>query len=224
MAVTFDNLVLIYNSDVIKEAPKSWFELADKKYAGKVAFNGMPDIQGLSLVLILDKARGGTNYLTNVDKGIAAIGEIAPNVLTWEPKPESVSGDHRRTGQSRRRAGTRARRSMPTSPNGKLKATLPAEGSVFQINTINLVANRPRQGRGREVRELCARHDGPEGVHRGNVLRAGQRQGADRGCRDRPHRGQEHGQGHGRSTGSRLAKVREQIMEQWRRKVLPLSR
>ena len=88
MAVTFDNLVLIYN-DIVKEAPKSWLELADQS-AGKVAFNGMPDIQGLSLVLILEKARGGTNYLTNVDKGIAAIGEIAPNVLTWDPKPERI--------------------------------------------------------------------------------------------------------------------------------------
>ena len=96
VAVTFDNLVLIYNTDAVKEAPKSWFDLADKKYVGKVAFNGMPDIQGLALVLILDKARGGTSYLTNVDKGIAAVGEIAPNVLTWEPKPEVLSGDHRR--------------------------------------------------------------------------------------------------------------------------------
>ncbi len=103
VAVTFDNLVMIYNSDAIKEPPKSWFELADKKHAGKVTFNGMPDIQGLSLVLILDKARGGTSYLTNVDKGIAAVGEIAPNVLTWEPKPEVLSGDHPGAGSSRRR-------------------------------------------------------------------------------------------------------------------------
>jgi putative spermidine/putrescine transport system substrate-binding protein len=142
VAVTFDNLVLIYNSDLIKEAPKSWFDLADKKYVGKVTFNGMPDIQGLSLVLILDKARGGTNYLANVDKGIAALVEIAPNILTWEPKPEPYPVII--AGQAHLGAAWNARAQVNADiSNGKLKATLPAEGSVFQINTINLVANRP---------------------------------------------------------------------------------
>ena len=155
VAVTFDNLVLIYNTDAMKEAPKSWFDLADKKYAGKVAFNGMPDIQGLALVLILDKSRGGTDYLTNVDKGIAAVGEIAPNVLTWEPKPEVLSGDHRRP--SILGAGWNARAQVNSDiSGGKLKATLPAEGSVFQINTINLVANRPGRT-SLQVRQLCPR-------------------------------------------------------------------
>src|ERR1044072_645034 len=130
VAVTFDNLVMIYNSDAIKEPPKSWFDLADKKNAGRVAFNGMPDIQGLSLVLILDKARGGTNYLANVDKGIAAVGEIAPNVLTWEPKPESSQVIIQ--GQAHLGAAWNARAQLHADlSNGKLKATLPAEGRGF---------------------------------------------------------------------------------------------
>ena len=196
VAVTFDNLVLIYNSDFIKEAPKSWFELADKKYAGKVTFNGMPDIQGLSLVLILDKARGGTNYLQNVDKGIAAMGEIAPNILTWEPKPEPypviIAGQaHLGAGVERARAGQcrhLERKAQGDASGGRQR--LPDQHDQSR-------GKPPRQGRGREVRQLCDRHDGAEGVHRGNVLCAGQRQGADRGRRDRPHRREEHGQGRG---------------------------
>ena len=52
-------MVLLYNSDQVKEAPKSWKALADKAYQGKVVIPGMPDIQGLSLVMVLDKAAGG---------------------------------------------------------------------------------------------------------------------------------------------------------------------
>lgn len=82
VGVTFDNLMLVYNAEAFKEPPKTWQEMIKKEYRGKVAMNGMPNIEGLGLVLILDKARGGTDYMANVDKGIAALGEIAPNVQT----------------------------------------------------------------------------------------------------------------------------------------------
>lgn len=142
VAVTFDNLVMIYNSEAVKEAPKSWMAMADKRYAGKVVIPGMPDIQGLSLVLILNKANGGTDYLKDVSKGIAAMVEIAPNVQTWEPKPEVYAPII--TGQASIGAGWNARAQVNSEASGgKLKATIPQEGTVFQINTINLVANGP---------------------------------------------------------------------------------
>ncbi|WP_341991565.1 ABC transporter substrate-binding protein [Azorhizobium sp. AG788] len=142
VAVTFDNLVMIYNSEAVKEAPKSWMAMADKSYAGKVVIPGMPDIQGLSLVLILNKANGGTDYLKDVSKGIAAMVEIAPNIQTWEPKPEVYAPIV--TGQASLGAGWNARAQVNSEASGgKLKATIPQEGTVFQINTINLVANGP---------------------------------------------------------------------------------
>ncbi len=142
VAVTFDNLVMLYNSEAVKEAPKSWMAMADKSYAGKVVIPGMPDIQGLSLVLILNKANGGTDYLKDVSKGIAAMVEIAPNVQTWEPKPEVYAPVI--AGQAVIGAGWNARAQVNSEASGgKLKATIPQEGTVFQINTINLVANGP---------------------------------------------------------------------------------
>ncbi len=142
VAVTFDNLVMIYNSEAVKEAPKSWMAMADKSYAGKVVIPGMPDIQGLSLVLILNKANGGTDYLKDVSKGIAAMVEIAPNIQTWEPKPEVYAPIV--TGQASLGAGWNARAQVNSEASGgKLKATIPQEGTVFQINTINLIANGP---------------------------------------------------------------------------------
>lgn len=222
VAVTFDNLVMIYNSEIIKEAPKSWLELADKKHAGKVAFNGMPDIQGLSLVLILDKARGGTSYLTNVDKGIAAVGEIAPNVLTWDPKPDVYQTII--SGQANLGVAWNARSQVNTDiSGGKLKATLPAEGSAFQINTINLVANRPNtEAAARFVNYALgtvAQKAFTEEMFyapvnsKARIAEAAIDRTAVKSM-DRVVTLDWIG----------LAKVRDQIMEQWRRKVLPLSR
>lgn len=142
VAVTFDNLVLLYNSDQVKEAPASWMEMAKAPFNGKVVIPGVPDIQGLSLVLILNKANGGTDYLKDVDKGIAAMIEIAPNVQTWEPKPEVYAPIV--TGQAALGVGWNARAQVNSDVSGgKLKATIPQEGTVFQINTVNLVAGSP---------------------------------------------------------------------------------
>ena len=222
VAVTFDNLVLIYNSDVIKEAPKSWLDLADKKYAGKVAFNGMPDIQGLSLVLILDKARGGTNYLSNVDKGIAAVGEIAPNVLTWDPKPDVYQAII--LGQANLGVAWNARSQVNADVSGgKLKATLPVEGSAFQINTINLVANRAdSEAAARFVNYAIgpvAQKAFTEEMFYAPVNSKAQI--ADAAINRTAVRSMDKVVA---LDWIGLAKVRDQIMEQWRRKVLPLSR
>jgi putative spermidine/putrescine transport system substrate-binding protein len=222
VAVTFDNLVMIYNSDVIKEAPKSWFELADKKHAGKVAFNGMPDIQGLSLVLILDKARGGTSYLTNVEKGIAAVGEIAPNVLTWDPKPDVYQAII--SGQANLGVAWNARSQVNTDvSNGKLKATLPAEGSVFQINTINLVANRPNNDAAARFVNYAigaaAQKSFTEEMFYAPVNAKAQI--ADAAINRTAVKSMDKVVA---LDWIALAKARDQIMEQWRRKVLPLSR
>jgi len=222
VAVTFDNLVMIYNSDAIKEPPKSWFELADKKHAGKVTFNGMPDIQGLSLVLILDKARGGTSYLTNVDKGIAAVGEIAPNVLTWDPKPESYQVIIQ--GQAHLGAAWNARAQLNSDiSGGKLKATLPTEGSVFQINTINLVANRPDPEAAAKFVNYAlgtvAQKAFTEEMFYAPVNAKAQI--ADAAINRTAVKSMDKVVA---LDWIALAKVRDQIMEQWRRKVLPLSR
>jgi putative spermidine/putrescine transport system substrate-binding protein len=222
VAVTFDNLVLIYNTDVVKEAPKSWMDMADKKYAGKVAIQGMPDIQGLSLVLVMDRARGGTDYLKSVDKGIAALGEIAPNVLTWEPKPEVYVTLI--SGQAAIGIGWNARAQVNTdTSNGKLKATLPAEGSAFQINTINYVANGPGKDAAAKFINYALSPEAQKAFTESMFYaptNAKAQISEDAIARTAV-----------KSMDKvipvdwiALAKVREPIMEQWRRKVLPLSR
>lgn len=142
VGVTFDNLVLVYNTEAVKTAPTSWNALKDKAYQGKVAMFAAPDLIGVGLTLILDHLNGGTNPLAGVEKGIAAMAEIAPNVQTWDPKPEVYPVVV--NGQASLGVGWNARAQVNAdTSNRRLKAVLPSEGSIFQINTINLVKGAP---------------------------------------------------------------------------------
>lgn len=222
VGVTFDNLVMLYNDDLVKSPPTSWMGLADPQYKGKIAFNGMPDIQGLSLVLILDKARGGTDYLKSVEKGIAAVGEIAPNVQTWEPKPEVYPVII--SGQAAIGLGWNARAQVNAEASGgKLKTVLPQEGSAFQINTINRVANGPGKDAAAKFIDYALSPEAQKSFTeamfyaptnaKAQISEAAIARTAVRSM-DKVIP----------VDWIALAKVREPIMEQWRRKVLPLSR
>jgi putative spermidine/putrescine transport system substrate-binding protein len=222
VAVTFDSMVLLYNSDQVKEAPKSWKAMADKAYQGKVVIPGMPDIQGLSLVMILDKAAGGSGSASLYDKGIQAMGPIAPNVMTWEPKPDVYAPII--AGQAAIGIGWNARAQVNTDTSGgKLRATLPAEGSVFQINTIQLVKGAAKADAARKFINYALGAEAqkaftesmfyaptnskaqiaPSAIDRTAVKQLDRMIPVD---------------------WLGVAKVRDQVIEQWRRRVIPLSR
>lgn len=75
VGVTFDNLVLIYNTDAIKTAPDSWNALKDSALKGKVAMLSAPDIVGIGTTIIMDHMNGGTDFIKNIDAGINAMAE-----------------------------------------------------------------------------------------------------------------------------------------------------
>lgn len=222
VAVTFDNLVLLYNTDQVKGAPKSWKALADKAYQGKVVINGMPDIQGLSLVMILDRAAGGGGIGSHFDKGLEAMGSIAPNVMTWEPKPEVYAPIV--AGQAAIGAGWNARAQVNSDTSGgKLRATLPAEGSVFQINTINLVKGAAKADAAKKFINYALSAEAqkaftetmfyaPTNAKANIAASAIDRTAVKQLDRMIP------------VDWVGVSKVRDQVIEQWRRRVIPLSR
>lgn len=222
VAVTFDNLVLIYNSDQVKEAPKSWKAMADKAYQGKVVIMGVPDIQGLSLLMILDRAAAGGGLASGLDKGIEAMAPIAPNVMTWEPKPDVYAPIV--AGQAAIGIGWNARAQVNgIASTGKLRATLPAEGSVFQINTINLIKGAPQAeaakkfinyALGAEAQKAFteAMFYAPTNAKAQISPAAMERTAVKSLDRMIP------------VDWLAVAKVRDQVNEQWRRRVIPLSR
>lgn len=136
VAFSQDNLTILYNTDTVKQPPTSWKDLADPKYKGKIAAK-LGDTRGVILLPILDKI-AGTDYKTSIDPAIKMLGQIAPNVSTWEPAPDCYavvqSGEVDLSICWNGRA-----QYLHDTQGGKIGVAAPKEGSIGQTNTIGLV-------------------------------------------------------------------------------------
>ena len=141
-AVTFDNLVLIYSPERINPAPDSWRVFWEPSSKGKVAITGVPDIGGISIVLMANKMAGVNDYL-NFEKGIAEVAEMAPNVLTFDPSPDAYSMLINGLISLSHGWNARAQLYAKQSP-GKIASVVPKEGSFAIMNIINLVKHAPQ--------------------------------------------------------------------------------
>ncbi len=105
---------------------------------GQLAIYAPPNIQGLALTAMVEKMEGG-DHTKSVDKAIAKLRELAPGVQTFEPNPDGYSLIL--NGVVRVSSGWNARAQLYSDQsNGRIGVLLPPEGSVFQINTINVMA------------------------------------------------------------------------------------
>lgn len=221
-AVTFDNLVMIYNTDQVKEAPKSFMALADPAWKGKVVIPGFPDIQGLSLVMILDKKNGGGGVASRFEKGIDAMAPIAPMVQTWEPKPEVYAPII--NGQAAIGIGWNARAQVNADTSGgKLKAVIPEEGSIFQINTVNLVKGAPQAAAAKKFINYTLSPEAQKAFTE-SMFYAPTNTKAQISPAAIDRTAVKHMDKMIPTDWIAVAKIREQVGEQWRRKVIPLSR
>jgi putative spermidine/putrescine transport system substrate-binding protein len=137
-ALTFDSLALLYNPTLVKTAPTSWNDLWNSAYKGKVV---MPpaDTRLLDLLVVLDHL-AGQNYQTSMSPALSRLKTLASSVETWNPQPDVYTPIA--NGQGVIGVGWNARGQIYyNQTGGKLKPVLPAEGTVYQINTINLSAH-----------------------------------------------------------------------------------
>jgi putative spermidine/putrescine transport system substrate-binding protein len=148
--MTFDSLVLVYDKTVVKEPPTSWRKLWDPALDHKVALHAAPDILGIALTVVLEKMAGGTDWNHNLDKGVKEMETLAPHVLTWDPKPDlwnAVMAQQAAIG-----VGYNARSQVfADQPGSVLAATIPNEGTLFQINAVVLVKNAPQAAAARKL-------------------------------------------------------------------------
>ncbi len=220
--VTFDNLVVIYNTDQVKQPPKSIMALADAAWKGKVVIPGFPDIQGLALVMILDKKNGGAGVDGKFEKGIDAMAPIAPMVQTWEPKPEVYVPVI--NGQAAIGIGWNARAQVNSdTSNGKMKAVIPEEGSVFQINTINLVKGAPQAAAAKKFIQYALSPEAQKAFTE-SMFYAPTNAKAQIAPAAIDRTAVKFMDKMIAVNWIAVAKIREQVGEQWRRKVIPLSR
>jgi putative spermidine/putrescine transport system substrate-binding protein len=135
-AVTFDHLVLVYDTQNLRPPITKLGDLWRQDLKGQIALAAPPNIQGLALTAMVEKMEGG-DYRRSIDAAIKKLRELAPSVNTFEPNPDGYSLIL--NGVVRVATGWNARSQLyADQSNGKLGTLLPPEGSVFQINTINL--------------------------------------------------------------------------------------
>lgn len=142
--VMLDAVALLYDTDTFDSAPTSWDVLWDDAYAGKVSVVAPPSGLGINLTAITSVMEG-EDFTKSVDKSIARLSELAPNVQSWAPNPDEYQSVI--TGQTVLGMGQNARgQYYADESNGKLGVAFPDEGTVYQINTINLSEKAPNAG------------------------------------------------------------------------------
>ncbi|WP_347558240.1 extracellular solute-binding protein [Robbsia sp. KACC 23696] len=137
-ALTHDNLALIYNTQQVKTPLTSWKDIWQPTYKGKLGFP-IADTRGVCLIPILSKM-DGADYKKTIEPAIADLKRLAPSVQTWDPQPavyEAVQSGSIAIGLGYNARG----QYLHDQSGGVVAVALPKEGSVAQINTINLVGN-----------------------------------------------------------------------------------
>lgn len=134
-AVTYDNLVLVYDAR-LQPALAKLADLWRADLKGQIALSAPPNIQGLALTAMVEKMEGG-DYRKSIDAAIRKLRDLAPSVQTFEPNPDGYSLIL--NGVVKVATGWNARAQLyHDESGGRINALLPPEGSVFQINTINV--------------------------------------------------------------------------------------
>jgi len=135
-AVTFDNLVVLYNTAAVKTPPQGIEDLWDAP-ENSVSIPAPPDIQGHTLTALTANILG-TDYRKSIDPAIDRLSELAPLVNTWEPVPDVYQPVI--SGTSQYGVGWNARAQyFAEDSDGAMGVVQPDDGIGFQINTINLV-------------------------------------------------------------------------------------
>ncbi|ONG44631.1 ABC transporter substrate-binding protein [Pseudoroseomonas deserti] len=142
--VMFDHMVMVYDSQAVKPAPTRFSAMADAAQRGAVGFAAPPNIQGLAVTAIL--AHAAAQDWRNIGAALPALKAIAANTQSFDPKPDGYTMIL--NGQLRFATGWNARAQLYRDQSqGRIGVVLPDEGTIFQINTINIVANAKNRER-----------------------------------------------------------------------------
>jgi len=143
--VTFDHLVVVYDTKAVTPAPVSVHAMWDEKWKGKIGLDAPPNIIGLGLTAIL--AHEATGDWTKAAPAFAELKALAPSVQTFATQPDPYNLVL--NGTLAMATGWNARGQLyHDRSNGQLGVMLPKEGTIFQINTINLVKGGPDRAAG----------------------------------------------------------------------------
>ncbi|WP_126426206.1 ABC transporter substrate-binding protein [Brevibacillus marinus] len=134
---------LAYNKDVFEqngwEPLKSWNDLADPKFKGKLVLPSIANTYGVHLLLMTAFANGGSER--NIEPGFAKMKEIAENAVTFD-KTADVS-NYFLQGQTVASAWGSSRVFTLQDTGFPIEFVIPQEGAPALMATVNVVKNAP---------------------------------------------------------------------------------
>ena len=89
-AVTYDHLVLIYDTQAVQPPLAKLGDLWRDDLKGFLSISAPPNIQGLALTCMVEKMEGG-DHRTSIDKAVKKLKELSPGVKTFEPNPDGAT-------------------------------------------------------------------------------------------------------------------------------------
>lgn len=139
----YDSMTLVYAKSAFAQPPKSWREMWDPKYRGKVAMPSSKEVNGsmIAMTMLANRLAGGSDGTDNFDAAIDYLEKLAPNVMTWTPRPSQywlVSQKQALLAQ-----GWNSRSQSQMDMLGGYGTTVPQEGTIAIPILIARVADRP---------------------------------------------------------------------------------
>jgi putative spermidine/putrescine transport system substrate-binding protein len=135
-AIDFDNLVMIYG-DTLHAQPTGVKDLFDPANKGQIVFSPAPNVIGIALQILVAKQLG-SDYHAPIDPAIETLRKIATNVQTWQATPDNYTMII--NGAAGLGIGWNARAQYYIDKSGgKLKSIVMSEGSILDMDTVNLV-------------------------------------------------------------------------------------
>jgi putative spermidine/putrescine transport system substrate-binding protein len=141
-ALFSEPLVMLF--DAARARPDgNWKALWSTTEKRSIAIAAPPDAAGIAFAVVAGRLFGGGNAMLALQDGITAIGELARQVVTWDPSPDV----YRYIGEGNAKLGVGW--NMPAQIwsdrlGGRLGVVFPAEGTLSRVITVNLV-KRSRQ-------------------------------------------------------------------------------
>lgn len=160
-AVSVPVMVMIYNSDAVPEAPKSFKEMAEAKWKGKFS-TGSPLSSGTNFttVAFLQKAYGWDYFKALRKNDTISEGGNSSVVRRVQTKERPI-------GWALLENALRLQDSDP-----KVKVVVPADGAVLQSNVLAIVEKKETRDRAKKVADWFFEKDGQEAMVRSYMYAA----------------------------------------------------
>jgi len=138
----FQVVGLTYNPETVKTPPKSWADLWNPAYKGRVGITNLNSTLGTGFLVEIARMNGGSE--ANVDAGFAALEKLKPNLAAVAANPGALATLFQQ-GQIDISPGNFNAIQILKARGVPVEFVAPKEGAIAFKTTIHIVKNAPNQ-------------------------------------------------------------------------------